>query len=100
MGLQLDAPLLGGAVSANAYVRISGARVFRRTADSAYNLIVDVDVFKDKDSRDAAGPQLTCPSLDKHKFAYSLGDEAASNLIALGYARLKTLSDYSGASDV
>ena len=38
--------------------------------------------------------------MDKFKYAYSVGDETDSNLIALAYAKLKTESVLDGASDV
>tara|TARA_R110001592_G_scaffold157076_2_gene387856 strand:+ start:114 stop:290 length:177 start_codon:yes stop_codon:yes gene_type:complete len=58
-------------------------------------------VYKDANERAKSAPQLIpCPSIDKFKYAYSVGDETDSNLIALAYAKLKTESVLDGASDV
>tara|TARA_B100000676_G_C18064841_1_gene840241 strand:+ start:2555 stop:2674 length:120 start_codon:yes stop_codon:yes gene_type:complete len=39
--------------------------------------------------------------MHKHKFDYELGDESATNLVSLAYAKLKTLSEiYGSATDV
>ena len=38
--------------------------------------------------------------MDKFKYAYSVGDESDSNLVALSYVKLKTNSVFDGASDV
>ncbi len=43
---------------------------------------------------------LVVQSIDKFKYAYSVGDESGSNLIAHAYAKLKTESVLDGASDV
>ena len=61
----------------------------------------DVSVYKDANERAKSAPQLIpCPSIDKFKYAYSVGDETDSNLIALAYAKIKTESVLDGASNV
>ena len=58
-------------------------------------------MYKDANERAKSAPQLIpCPSIDKFKYAYSVGDETDSNLIALAYAKIKTESVLDGASDV
>ena len=63
--------------------------------------MVDVSVYKNKTERNKEIPQIIpCSEMDKFKYAYSVGDESGSNLIAHSYAKLKTESVFSGASDV
>jgi len=63
--------------------------------------MVDVSVYKDSDARAKAAPEvISCASIDKFKYAYSVGDESGSNLVAHAYAKLKTESVLDGASDV
>lgn len=102
MALQINAPLSGGVTASNAYVRIQSARTFKKADADGYSLMVDVDVYASKDERDkgASAQALLCPAMDRHKFAYSLGDESGSNLVTLAYAKLKTLDVYDGATDV
>ena len=102
MALQINAPLSGGVTASDAYVRVQSARTFKKAEADSYFLMVDVDVYSSKDERDkgALAQALLVPSMDKHKFAYSLGDESGSNLLTLAYAKLKTLDIYDGASDV
>ena len=38
--------------------------------------------------------------MDKFKYAYAVGDESGSNLIALAYAKIKDEDVLNGASDV
>ena len=58
-------------------------------------------MYKDANERAKSAPQLIpCPSIDKFKYAYSVGDETDSNLIALAYAKIKTESVLDGASNV
>ena len=101
MALQVDIPLNGGITHSNGYVRVVDARVFRKDGSDSWYLMVDVSVYKDADERAKAAPEvITCPSIDKFKYAYSVGDESGSNIIAHSYAKLKTESVLDGASDV
>ena len=101
MALKVDIPLQGGITHSDGYVRITNARVCRKDNEDSWFLMVDVSVYKDEDERAKSAPQLIpCPSIDKFKYAYSVGDETDSNLIALAYTKLKTESVLDGASDV
>ena len=101
MALQINAPLSGGITHSNAYVRVQSASIFKQADADAYSLMVDVDVYSSKDEREkgASAKTLPCQDMDKHKFDFTIGDEG-SNLVALAYTKLKTLSTYDGASDV
>ena len=119
MALKADIPLQGGVTHSNGYIRVTDARLckkdnetrlkvdpddFTKTIEvtgSEWFLMVDVSVYKDADERAKAAPEvIPCPSIDKFKYAYSVGDESGSNIIAHSYAKLKTESVLDGASDV
>ena len=101
MALKVNIPLQGGGTHNNGYVRVTNARVCRKDSESDWFLMVDVAVYKDADERAKDVPELIpCPSIDRFKYAYSVGDESGSNLIAHSYAKLKTESVFDGASDV
>jgi len=101
MALKVNIPLQGGITHNNGYVRITNTRVCRKDNEDEWFLMVDVSVYKDADERAKAAPEvIPCPSIDKFKYAYSVGDESGSNLIAHAYAKLKTESVLDGASDV
>mgnify|MGYP003153178253 FL=1 len=79
---------------------MTNARVCRKD-NADWFLMVDVSVYKDADERAKAIPEtIPCPAMDKFKYAYSVGDESDSNLVALSYVKLKTDSIFDGASDV
>ena len=101
MALQANIPLQGGITHNNGYVRVKDARLFRKDNSSDWFLMVDVSVYKNKTERNKEIPQIIpCSEMDKFKYAYSVGDESGSNLIAHSYAKLKTESVFRGASDV
>ena len=101
MALQANIPLQGGITHNNGYVRVKDARLFRKDNSSDWFLMVDVSVYKNKTERNKEIPQIIpCSEMDKFKYAYSVGDESGSNLIAHSYAKLKTESVLDGASDV
>ena len=101
MALQANIPLQGGITHNNGYVRVKDARLFRKDNSSDWFLMVDVSVYKNKTERNKEIPQIIpCSEMDKFKYAYSVGDESGSNLIAHSYAKLKTESIFDGASDV
>ena len=63
--------------------------------------MIEVSVYKDADERAKAAPEvIPCPHIDKFKYAYSVGDESGSNLVAHAYAKLKTEKVFEDASDV
>ena len=100
MALKVNVPLPGGITHNDGYVRVTNARVCRKD-NADWFLMVDVSVYKDADERAKAIPEtIPCPSMDKFKYAYSVGDESDSNLVALSYVKLKTNSVFDGASDV
>lgn len=100
MALQVNVPLQGGITHNNGYVRVTNARVCRKDSED-WIMMVDVSVYKDSDERAKAAPEtIPCPAMDKFKFDYSVGDESDSNLVTLAYAKLKTESIFSGASNV
>ena len=101
MALQVNIPIQGGITHNNGYVRVTNARVCRKDNEDNWFLMVDVSVYKDADERAKAAPEvISCASIDKFKYAYSVGDESGSNLVAHAYAKLKTESVLDGASDV
>jgi len=101
MALQVNIPIQGGITHNNGYVRVTNARVCRKDNEDNWFLMVDVSVYKDADERAKDTPEvIPCPSIDKFKYDYSVGDESGSNLIAHAYAKLKTESVLDGASDV
>jgi hypothetical protein len=100
MALQVNIPLQGGITHNNGYVRVTNARVCRKDNEDWF-LMVDLSVYKDADERAKEVPvTIPCPNMDKFKFDYSVGDESGSNLVAMSYAKLKTASVFSEASDV
>ena len=91
MALQVNIPLRGGIIHNNGYVRVTNARVCRKDNESDWFMMVDLSVYKDSDERAKEAPVvIPCPSMDKFKFDYSVGDESDSNLVALAYSKLKT----------
>ena len=101
MALQVNIPLQGGITHNNGYVRVTNARLCRKDNEDNWFLMVDVSVYKDADERAKEQPlTIPCPSIDKFKYAYAVGDESDSNLVALAYTKLKTEDVFNGASDV
>ena len=101
MALQVNIPLQGGITHNDGYVRVTNAHVCRKDNEDEWYLMVDVSAYKDADERAKESPlTIPCPSIDKFKYAYSVGDETDSNLIALAYAKIKDEDVLDGASDV
>ena len=102
MALQVNIPLQGGLTHNNGYVRVRDVRVCRKDNESVWFMMVDVSVYKDSDERAKEHPvTIPCPSMDKFKFDYSVGDESGSNLVALAYSKLKTHNTFKdSATDV
>ena len=100
MALKVNIPLQGGMTHNNGYVRVTNASVLRPD-NTDWFLIVNVSVYKDADERAKVAPQtIPCPHMDKFKYAYAVGDETGSNLVALAYAKIKDEDVFDGASDV
>ena len=100
MALKVNIPLQGGITHNNGYVRVTDARICRKD-NADWFLMVDVSVYKDADERAKAAPEtIFCPSMDKFKYDYSVGDESDSNLVAHAYGKLKGESIFNDASDV
>jgi len=91
MALQVNIPLQGGMTHNNGYVRVTNVRVSRKDNEDAWFMMVHVSVYKDADERAKDAPDvIPCPPIDMFKFAYSVGDETGSNLVAHAYSKLKT----------
>jgi hypothetical protein len=100
MALQVNIPLQGGITHNDGYVRVTNVRVCRKDNEDDWFLMVDVSAYKDADERAKESPvTIPCPPIDKFKYAYSVGDETGSNLIALAYTRIKDESVLAGATD-
>ena len=100
MALKVNIPLQGGMTHNNGYVRVTNASVLRPD-NTDWFLIVNVSVYKDADERAKVAPQtIPCPHMDKFKYAYAVGDETGSNLVALAYTKIKDEGVFDGASDV
>jgi hypothetical protein len=99
MALQMNIPLPGGIEHANGYVRVVDCRVCKKDDADDWFMMVDVAAYKDADAR-SEGKRLVTLAVDKFKFAYSVGDETGSNLVAHAYSKLKDVIIFSGASDV
>ena len=100
MALKVNIPLQGGMTHNNVYVRVTNASVLRPD-NTDWFLIVNVSVYKDADERAKTAPQLIpCDEIAKFKYAYSVGDETGSNLVALAYTKIKDEDVFDGASDV
>ena len=101
MALQVNIPLQGRITHNNCYVRVRDVRVCRKDNESDWFMMVDVSVYKDADERAKEHPAtIPCPAMDKFKFAYSVGDESGSNLVAHAYTKIKDKDVFDGASDV
>ena len=82
-------------------IHIAGADDFQFTANTFTALSGSAITLADGQLGTTQGTNsVPCPSIDKFKYAYSVGDESGSNLIAHAYAKLKTESVLDGASDV
>ena len=88
------------------YVRVTQAYVKKMVVDddgtTAWKLVYDVLIYKDKDTRDDEAKEKTMRISNRHvdhfKIDYSL--DATDNPIKLAYADLKTNSQLSNVKDV
>ena len=87
------------------YVRVTQAYVKKMVVDddgtTAWKLVYDVLIYKDKDTRDDEAKEKTMRISNRHvdhfKIDYSL--DATDNPIKLAYADLKTNSQLSNVKD-
>ena len=94
-----------GTVLTDVYVRIPEAYVKKMVVDddgtTAWKLVYDVLIYKDKDTRDDEAKEKTMRISNRHvdhfKIDYSL--DATDNPIKLAYADLKTNSQLSNVKD-
>ena len=94
-----------GIALTDAYVRVTEAYVKKMVVDddgtTAWKLVYDVLIYKDKDTRDDADKEQSMRIKNNHvdhfKTDYSL--DATDNPIKLAYADLKTNSQLSNVKD-
>ena len=88
-----------GVALTDAYVRVTSTYV--KKMDSDWKLVYDVEIYKDKDTRDDEGKEQSMRISNKHlqhfKIDYSL--DASDNPVKLAYADLKTNSELSNVAD-
>ena len=88
-----------GVALTSAYVRVTSAYVKKMGSD--WKLVYDVEIYKDKDTRDDEVKEQSHRISNKHlqhfKIDYSL--DASDNPVKLAYADLKTNSELSNVAD-
>ena len=88
-----------GVALTSAYVRVTSAYVKKMGSD--WKLVYDVEIYKDKDTRDDEAKEQSMRISNKHlqhfKIDYSL--DASDNPVKLAYADLKTNSELSNVAD-
>ena len=88
-----------GVALTDAYVRVTSTYVKKMGSD--WKLVYDVEIYKDKDTRDDKETEKTMRISNKHvqhfKIDYSL--DASDNPVKLAYADLKTNSELSNVAD-
>ena len=88
-----------GVALTSAYVRVTSAYVKKMGSD--WKLVYDVEIYKDKDTRDDKETEKTMRISNRHvdhfKIDYSL--DASDNHVKLAYADLKTNSKLSNVAD-
>ena len=93
MALQVTANVRGGLSISNAYVRVQDISL------SKSRMSFGLEVFKDSTEAGKIIPvPLLCPDLDRESCAYDLA--STDNPFKQAYTYLKTLSKFTGASDV
>ena len=93
-----------GVALTDAYVRVTSTYVKKMVdgeGSAAWKLVYDVEIYKDKDTRDDATKEETMRiknlHVDHFKCDYSL--DASDNPVKLAYADLKTNSELSNVAD-
>jgi len=88
-----------GTALTSAYVRVTSTYVKKMGSD--WKLVYDVEIYKDKATRDDATTEQTMRINNQHlqhfKIDYSL--DASDNPVKLAYADLKTNSELSNVAD-
>ena len=88
-----------GVALTSAYVRVTSAYVKKMGSD--WKLVYDVEIYKDKATRDDATTEQSMRISNRHvdhfKIDYSL--DASDNPVKLAYADLKTNSELSNVAD-
>ena len=88
-----------GTALTSAYVRVTSTYVKKMGSD--WKLVYDVEIYKDKATRDDATTEQTMRINNQHlqhfKIDYSL--DASDNPVKLAYADLKTNSELSNIAD-
>ena len=88
-----------GVALTDAYVRVTSTYV--KKMDSDWKLVYDVEIYKDKATRDDEVKEQSMRISNKHlqhfKIDYSL--DASDNPVKLAYADLKTNSELSNVAD-
>ena len=88
-----------GVALTSAYVRVTSTYVKKMGSD--WKLVYDVEIYKDKDTRDDEATEQSMRISNRHvdhfKIDYSL--DASDNPVKLAYADLKTNSELSNVAD-
>jgi len=93
-----------GVALTSAYVRVTSTYVKKmkdNEGNDSWKLVYDVEIYKDKATRDDKETERTMRIFNKHlqhfKIDYSL--DASDNPVKLAYADLKTNSELSNVAD-
>tara|TARA_B100001094_G_scaffold65822_1_gene61863 strand:- start:424 stop:732 length:309 start_codon:yes stop_codon:yes gene_type:complete len=89
-----------GVALTSAYVRVTSAYVKKMGSD--WKLVYDVEIYKDKDTRDDEEKEQSMRISNRHlqHFKTNYDITTSTNPIALAYADLKTNSQLSNIADV
>jgi hypothetical protein len=105
MGLQKQIELESGVVLPEAYAKVATFYFYNTAGDNSY-VNIEVNIFKDKEARDAGKPEVAkfvhkCsnPKFTEY-FSLSVLNDVDKNMISQSYEWLKTMSIYSGATDI
>ena len=97
MALQMNVNVPGGLTVNSCYVRVDSVRAFKKDSETAWMLMVDTYVYKNKTERNKGrlAQMVICPEVDRFKFDFDPSSEK-SDLIALAYTKLKAHAVFSG----
>jgi len=89
-----------GIALTDAYVRVTSAYVKKMGSD--WKLVYDVEIYKDKDTRDDEATEQSMRISNRHlqHFKTDYDITTSTNPVALAYADLKTNSQLSNIADV
>ena len=89
-----------GVALTSAYVRVTSAYVKKMGSD--WKLVYDVEIYKDKDTRDNVVKEQSMRINNQHlqHFKIDYDITTSTNPVALAYADLKTNSQLSNIADV